>query len=77
MPTSAVSAMASSTPSENEPVAATVGREERADHVERAVREVDHVHDPEHERQTRGEQEQHQAELQAVQRLLDEEDAGS
>ena len=42
--------------------------EERADHVERAVREVDHVHDAEHQRQPGGEQEQHQAELQPVER---------
>ena len=51
------------------------GGEERADHVERAVREVDHVHHAEDQGQARGEQEQHQAELQAVQRLLDEKDA--
>ena len=45
------------------------------DHVERAVREVDHVHHAEHQREPRGEQEQHQAELQAVQGLLEDEDA--
>jgi len=40
------------------------------------VREVDHVHDAEHQRQARGEQEQHQAELHAVQRLLEKQDGG-
>jgi hypothetical protein len=39
------------------------------------VRQVDHVHHAEHQRQPGGEQKQHQAELQAVQRLLDEQDA--
>jgi hypothetical protein len=38
------------------------------------VREVDHVHDAEDQREARGEQEQHQAELQAVQRLLEDQD---
>ena len=41
------------------------------------MRQVDQVHDAEDQRQARGEQEQHQAELKAVQRLLEEEDAGS
>ena len=64
------------TPSTNEPVSADQpGGEEGADHVERAVRQVDHVHDAEHERQPGREQEQHQAELQAVQRLLEDQDA--
>src|SRR5438270_85441 len=48
----------------------------RADHVQRAVREVDHIHDAEHQRQAGGEQKQHQPELQAVQRLLEEKDRG-
>jgi hypothetical protein len=47
------------------------GGDERAQHVKRAVREVDHVHDAEHQREAGGEQEQHQPELQAVQRLLE------
>ena len=68
---------ASTTPSQNDPVACGErGGEVRADHVQRAVREVDHVHDPEHERQPGGEQEQHQPELQAVQGLLEEQDSG-
>jgi hypothetical protein len=40
------------------------------------VRQVDHVHDAEDQRQPGGEQEQHQAELQPVERLLEDEDAG-
>ena len=38
------------------------------------MRQVDHVHDAEHERQPGGEQEQHQPELQAVQRLFEKKD---
>ena len=53
------------------------GREEGPDHVERAVGEVDHVHDAEHERQARGQQEQHQAELQSIERLLEKENTPS
>ena len=34
------------------------------------MREVDHVHDPEHQREAGGEQKQHQAELEAVEGLL-------
>ena len=56
--------------------AAGPGREGRgeigADHVERAVRQIDEVHDAEHERQPGRQQEQQQAELQSVQALLDE-----
>ena len=43
-----------------------------ADHVEAAVREVDHAHDAEDERQSAGDQEQQQSVLQRVQ-ALDEE----
>ena len=43
-----------------------------AHHVERAVRQVDEVHDAEDERQPRRQQEQQQAELDAVEALLDE-----
>ncbi len=49
-------------------------RQVGADHVERAVRQVDEVHDAEHQRQPGGHQEQHDAELQAVQQLLEDED---
>jgi hypothetical protein len=52
------------------------GRDIGADHVERTVREVHHVHDAEHQRQAGGNQEQHQPELQAVQQLFDEERRG-
>ena len=45
-----------------------------AHHVERAVRQVDEVHDAEHQRQSGGEQEQQQAELQSVQDLFDDEE---
>jgi hypothetical protein len=38
------------------------------------VREIHQVHDPEHERQARGHQEQHDAELQPVERLLQDQD---
>ena len=47
-------------------------REIGAHHVERAVREIDEVHDAEHQRQPCRQQEQQQAELQAVQRLFDD-----
>jgi hypothetical protein len=43
----------------------------RADHVQRAVRQVDEVHDAEHQRQARRHQEQRDAELQSVQQLLE------
>ena len=43
-----------------------------ADHVERAVRQIHEIHDPENQRQTGRQQEQQQAELEAVQELLDE-----
>ena len=56
--------------------AAGPGREGRgeigADHVERAVRQVDQVHDAEDQRQPGRQQEQQHAELHAVQALLDE-----
>ena len=45
-----------------------------AHHVEGAVGEVDEVHDAEHERQPRGHEEEHHAELEAVQRLLENEE---
>ncbi len=48
------------------------GGEIGADHVERAVRQIDQVHDAEHQRQSRRQQKQQQAKLQAVQALLDE-----
>ncbi len=55
------------------------GREDRgevgADHVERSVGEVDQVHDPEHEGQAGRHEEEHDAELQAVE-ALDDEEAG-
>ena len=50
------------------------GRQVRADHIQRAMGQVDHVHDAEHQGQPSGKQEQHQAELDAVQRLLENED---
>jgi hypothetical protein len=43
-----------------------------AEHVERAVRQVDQIHDAEDERQTRREQEQQHAELDAVEALFNE-----
>ena len=43
-----------------------------AEHVERAVRQVDEVHDAEDERQAGGQQKQQHAELHAVEALLDE-----
>ncbi len=45
-------------------------RDVRAEHVERAVREVDHIHHPEDERQPCGQDEKQGAERDAVQRLL-------
>ncbi len=47
-------------------------REVGAHHVERAVRQIDEVHDAEHERQSRRQQKQQQAELQSVQELFDD-----
>ena len=47
-----------------------------AQHVERAVRQVDEVHDAEHQRQSGSEQEQQEPELQPVQELLEEEQHG-
>jgi hypothetical protein len=44
-----------------------------AHHVERAVRQVDEIHDPEHQRQSRRQQKQQQPELQSVQKLFDDE----
>src|SRR6185437_3480313 len=53
------------------------GREGRgeigAHHVERAMRQVDEVHDAEHQRQPRRQQEQQQPELQSIQDLFDNE----
>ena len=43
-----------------------------AQHVERAVRQIDQVHDPEDQRQTGRQQEQQHAELHAVEALFDE-----
>ena len=48
-----------------------------AHHVERAMRQIDEVHDAEHQRQSRRQQEQQQAELQSVQELFDDEQHGS
>jgi hypothetical protein len=45
------------------------GGKVRAEHVQRAVRQVDEAHDAEHQRQAGGHQEQQHAELQAVERL--------
>ena len=39
-------------------------------HVERAVRQIDAVHDAKNQCQSGGEQEEHEAELQAVEGLL-------
>ena len=36
------------------------------------MRQIDEIHDAEHQRQSRRQQEQQQAELQSVQRLFDE-----
>jgi hypothetical protein len=47
-------------------------REIGADHVERAVRQIDEVHDAEHQRQPGRQQEQQQPELKAVEALLEE-----
>ena len=49
------------------------GREKRAQHVEGAMRQIDQVHDAEDERQPGGDQEQHDAELKAIQELFDQE----
>jgi len=41
-----------------------------ADHVQRAMRQVDHVHDPEDERQPSRQQKEHEAELDTVEGLF-------
>ncbi len=48
------------------------GGEIGAQHVERAMRQVDEVHDAEHQRQPGGQQKQQHAQLHAVEALLDE-----
>ena len=73
MPISAVSGSASSTASTKLSSSGVKRRGQvGADHVERAMRQIDHVHDAEDERQTRRHQEQHHAELKPVQPLLDQ-----
>ena len=47
-----------------------------AHHVERTVRQIDEIHDAEHQRQSRRQQKQQQAELQSVQELFDDEQHG-
>ncbi len=47
-------------------------REVGAHHVERAMRQIDEVHDAEHQRQSRRQQKQQQPELQSVQELFDD-----
>ena len=44
-----------------------------AEHEQRAVGKIDDPHDAEHQRHADGHQEQHQAELHAVEQLLDQE----
>ena len=51
-----------------------IGAEIGPDHVQRAVGEVDEVHDAEDERQPGRDQEQHDAELHPVQQLLEDEE---
>ena len=48
------------------------GRQIGADHIERAVRQVDEIHDAEDQRQACRQQEQQHAELNAVEKLLDQ-----
>jgi hypothetical protein len=48
------------------------GGEIGADHIKRAVRQVDEVHDAEDQRQPRRQEEQQHPKLDAVQKLLDE-----
>ena len=48
-------------------------REIGADHVERAVRQIDEVHHPEHERQPGRDEKQQDTELHAVEGLQEEE----
>src|SRR3954449_431080 len=47
-----------------------------AHHIERAVRQIDEIHDAEHQRQSRRQQKQQQAELQSVQELFDDKQHG-
>jgi hypothetical protein len=61
----------SDNPSQNEPLApVNGGHQVSPHHVQRPVGQVDHVHDAKHQRQPGGQQEQHQPELQAIERLL-------
>ena len=48
-----------------------------AQHEERAMRQIDEVHDAEHQRQPRGKQEQQQSVLQPVQALFDKQQHGA
>ena len=48
------------------------GGEIGAEHVERAVRQIDEIHDPKNERQPGREQKQQHPKLHAVEALLDE-----
>jgi len=69
--------MASAKPSQKDCVScASQAAKKSAHHVKRAVGQVDHVHDPKDQGQTRGQQEQHQTELQAVEGLLEKQDPG-
>ena len=52
------------------------GAGEGADHVQRAVSKVDQPHHAEDQRQAGGDKEQHDTELEPVQKLLDEEGEG-
>ena len=47
-----------------------------AHHIERTVRQVNQVHDPEHQRQSGRQQKQQQPELQPVQELFDDKQHG-
>ena len=77
MPTSKVATSASSDAADEIAGQRGEGRGEiGAEHVERAVRQIDEIHDAEHERQAGGKQEQQQAELQAVQALFDKQQHG-
>ena len=49
-----------------------IGRDIGADHIERSMRQIDHIHDSEHQRQASRHQKQHNAKLKGIQSLFEE-----
>ena len=72
-PAAAAAARLAASPSQNDPdAAATEAQKKGADHVERAMRQVDQPHDAEDQGEAGRHQEQHYAELEPVEDLLND-----